>query len=218
MEANFSNRVRDVISYSREEAIRLGHDYIGTEHLLLGILREGEGTAVKVLANLSLDLHKLRRTIEESVRITNANVNIGNPPLTKQADKVLKITLLEARHFKTDLIGTEHLLLSLLRDEESVAAQILSRYGVNYEIVRNELDNITESDVKMALPSEPIEPSESGSYAERAKKNVKSKTPVLDNFGRDLTKMAEDGKLDPIVGREKEIERVAQVLSRRKKK
>lgn len=217
MEANFSNRVRDVISYSREEAIRLGHDYIGTEHLLLGLLREGEGTAIKVLTSLSIDLHKLRKTIEESVRITNTNVNIGNPPLTKQADKVLKITLLEARHFKTDLIGTEHLLLSLLRDEDSIAAQILSRFGVTYDHVRQELEHFTDSNVKMALPGETMEPNEPGSYSERSKKTVKSRTPVLDNFGRDLTKMAEDGKLDPIIGRDKEIERVAQVLSRRKK-
>ncbi len=119
MEANFSNRVRDVISYSREEALRLGHDYIGTEHLLLGLIREGEGLAIKLLNNLGVDLQRLRKTIEDSVRVTNTNVNIGNIPLTKQAEKVLKITYLEAKLFKSDVIGTEHLLLSLLRDEDN---------------------------------------------------------------------------------------------------
>jgi ATP-dependent Clp protease ATP-binding subunit ClpC len=220
MEANFSNRVRDVISYSREEALRLGHDYIGTEHLLLGLLREGEGMAIKIVANLGVDLGKLRKAIEESVRITNSNVNIGNIPLTKQAEKVLKITYLEAKLFKSDVIGTEHLLLSLLRDEDNIAAQILHRFGVTYEIVRQELETLQDDDIKMAMPSEPADIPESGmpsGGADRPKKNLKSKTPVLDNFGRDLTRMAEEGRLDPIIGREKEIERVAQVLSRRKK-
>ena len=218
MEANFSNRVRDVISYSREEALRLGHDYIGTEHLLLGLLREGEGLAVKLLNNLGVDMGKLRKTIEESVRVTNSNVNIGNIPLTKQAEKVLKITYLEAKLFKSDVIGTEHLLLSLLRDEDNIAAQILHRFGVTYEIIRQELEAHTDEDIKMALPSEPADMPEPGNQPQdRPKKNVKSKTPVLDNFGRDLTRMAEEGRLDPIIGREKEIERVAQVLSRRKK-
>ncbi|MDX2062744.1 MAG: ATP-dependent Clp protease ATP-binding subunit, partial [Bacteroidia bacterium] len=215
MEANFSNRVRDVISYSREEALRLGHDYIGTEHLLLGLIREGEGLAIKLLVNLGLDLQRLRKTIEESVRVTNTNVNIGNIPLTKQAEKVLKITYLEAKLFKSDVIGTEHLLLSLLRDEDNIAAQILARFNVTYEIVRQELEHSGEG-IKMAMTTEPAEPGESG-QPERTKKNVKSKTPVLDNFGRDLTKMAEENKLDPIIGRDREIERVAQVLSRRKK-
>ncbi len=216
MEANFSNRVRDVISYSREEALRLGHDYIGTEHLLLGLIREGEGMAIKILVSMGVDLQKLRKAIEDSVRVTNTNVNIGNIPLTKQAEKVLKITYLEAKLFKSDVIGTEHLLLSLLRDEDNIAAQILSRFGVTYEVVRQEMETNGDG-IKMALPSEPMEQGESGTQSEKPKKNVKSKTPVLDNFGRDLTKMAEDGKLDPIIGRDKEIERVAQVLSRRKK-
>jgi ATP-dependent Clp protease ATP-binding subunit ClpC len=217
MEANFSNRVRDVISYSREEALRLGHDYIGTEHLLLGLIREGEGMAIKILVSMGVDLQKLRKAIEDSVRVTNTNVNIGNIPLTKQAEKVLKITYLEAKLFKSDVIGTEHLLLSLLRDEDNIAAQILARFGVTYEVVRQELEQNGDG-IKMALPTEPIDPAESSaSGSEKPKKNTKSKTPVLDNFGRDLTKMAEEGRLDPIIGRDKEIERVAQVLSRRKK-
>lgn len=216
MEANFSNRVRDVISYSREEALRLGHDYIGTEHLLLGLIREGEGYAIKLLVTMGVEIAKLRKAIEDSVKITNANVHIGNIPLTKQAEKVLKITYLEAKFFKSDVIGTEHLLLSLLRDEDNIAAQILARFGITYEMVKHELEAGGE-ELRMALPSEPGEPAGSNDPGERGKKATKSKTPVLDNFGRDLTKAAEDGKLDPIIGRAEEIERVAQVLSRRKK-
>jgi len=223
MEGNFSNRVRDVISYSREEAIRLGHDYIGTEHLLLGIIREGEGIAVKILRNLGCDLFKLKKSVEETVRSTGGTLTVGNIPLTKQAEKVLKITYLEAKLYKSDVIGTEHLLLSLLRDDENLAAQILQQgFSVSYDAVRSELDTIISG---KASPSTSSSSSRKGGSAgktgsggqkERGKME-KSKTPVLDNFGRDLTSLAEEDKLDPVVGREKEIERVAQVLSRRKK-
>ncbi|MCI0707703.1 MAG: ATP-dependent Clp protease ATP-binding subunit [Ignavibacteriae bacterium] len=208
MEGNFSNRVQDVIRLSREEALRLGHDYIGTEHLLLGIIREGEGIAVKILRNLGVDLYRLKKAIEDTVRTSGGTLTIGNIPLTKQAEKVLKITYLEAKLYKSDVIGTEHLLLSLLRDDDNIAAQILHQFNVHYDVVRNELDNIISG-----KPSTP--PAAGGHPAE--KKQERSKTPVLDNFGRDLTKLAIEDKLDPIVGREKEIERVAQVLSRRKK-
>ena len=215
MEGNFSNRVRDVISYSREEAIRLGHDYIGTEHLLLGVIREGEGIAVKILRNLGADLLKLKKAIEDSVRSSGGTLTVGNIPLTKQAEKVLKITYLEAKLYKSDVIGTEHLLLSLLRDDENIAAQILQQgFSITYDAVRAELDSIISG--TSSGRSSP-RGSSSGSARERSKMAEKSKTPVLDNFGRDLTKLAEDDKLDPIVGREREIERVAQVLSRRKK-
>ena len=206
MEGNFSNRVQDVIRLSREEALRLGHDYIGTEHLLLGIIREGEGIAVKILRNLGVDLYKLKKAIEDTVRTSGGTLTIGNIPLTKQAEKVLKITYLEAKLYKSDVIGTEHLLLSLLRDDDNIAAQILHQFNVHYDVVRNELDNIISG-----------KPSSPPSQHPTEKKQDKSKTPVLDNFGRDLTKLAIEDKLDPIVGREKEIERVAQVLSRRKK-
>ncbi len=218
MEGNFSNRVRDVISYSREEAIRLGHDYIGTEHLLLGVIREGEGIAVKILRNLGCDLFKLKKAIEDTVRSTGGTLTVGNIPLTKQAEKVLKITYLEAKLYKSDVIGTEHLLLSLLRDEENIAAQILQQgFSVTYDAVRGELDSIFSGKApSSSRSSSPGSRSSSGIGKERSKME-KSKTPVLDNFGRDLTKLAEEGKLDPIVGREREIERVAQVLSRRKK-
>ncbi|MEW6061366.1 MAG: ATP-dependent Clp protease ATP-binding subunit [Bacteroidota bacterium] len=208
MEGNFSNRVQDVIRLSREEALRLGHDYIGTEHLLLGIIREGEGIAVKILRNLGCDLYKLKKTIEDTVRTSGGTLTIGNIPLTKQAEKVLKITYLEAKLYKSDVIGTEHLLLSLLRDDDNIAAQILHQYDVHYDKVRAELDNI--------ISGKPSTPPQQSTQAQE-KKQEKSKTPVLDNFGRDLTKLAAENKLDPVVGREKEIERVAQVLSRRKK-
>jgi len=208
MDGNFSNRVQDVIRLSREEALRLGHDYIGTEHLLLGIIREGEGIAVKILRNLGVDLYKLKKSIEDTVRTSGGTLTIGNIPLTKQAEKVLKITYLEAKLYKSDVIGTEHLLLSLLRDDDNIAAQIMHQFEVHYDKVRSELDNIISGKPSSPQPAQP---------AVQEKKTDKSKTPVLDNFGRDLTKLAAENKLDPVVGREKEIERVAQVLSRRKK-
>ena len=208
MEGNFSNRVQDVIRLSRDEALRLGHDYIGTEHLLLGVIREGEGIAVKILRNLGVDLYKLKKAIEDTVRAAGGTLTVGNIPLTKQAEKVLKITYLEAKLYKSDVIGTEHLLLSLLRDDDNIAAQIMHQFNVHYDVVRNELDNII-SGKPSSPPGQP--------HASSEKKQDRSKTPVLDNFGRDLTKLAIEDKLDPIVGREKEIERVAQVLSRRKK-
>ncbi len=220
MEAKFSPRVKDVISYSREEAIRLGHDYIGTEHLLLGLIREGDGKAIKTLRALDIDSIRLKKTIEDAIKGTATNnTNLVNIPLTKQAEKVLKITYLEAKIFKTDIIGTEHLLLSILRDEDNLASQILSQYGVSYDIFKAAIENnITEVKNEMSQDSEEEYYREERKPQEPARKtDVKSKTPVLDNFGRDLTKSAEDGKLDPIVGREKEIERVSQILSRRKK-
>ncbi|WP_428234952.1 ATP-dependent Clp protease ATP-binding subunit [Gracilimonas sp.] len=225
MEGNFSSKVRDVIQFSREEALRLGHDYIGTEHLILGIVRLGDGVAVRILKNLDCDLFKLKKTIEDTVRGTGGSVQVGNIPLTKQAEKVLRITYLEAKLYKSDTIGTEHLLLSLLRDDENIAAQILQQFSISYDAVREELDLIISGKSRddhsdsssMTASASTSKGSGSGSGSSREKKMEKSKTPVLDNFGRDLTEMAEEGRLDPIIGREKEIERVAQVLSRRKK-
>ncbi len=209
MDSNFSNRVQDVIRLSREEAIRLGHDYIGTEHLLLGIIREGEGIAIKIFRNLGKDIGKIKKTIEDTVRQSGATLTVGNIPLTKQAEKVLKITYLEAKIFKSDVIGTEHLLLSILREDDNLASQILQQFGVTYEVVKEELSSI--------LSGKTSSPQGQQKSATSEKKPERTKTPVLDNFGRDLTKLAVEEKLDPIVGREKEIERVAQVLSRRKK-
>lgn len=208
MDSNFSSRVQDVIRLSREEAIRLGHDYIGTEHLLLGIIREGEGIAIKIFKNLGVDAFKIKKTVEDTVRQTGGTLTVGNIPLTKQAEKVLKITYLEAKLFKSEVIGTEHLLLSILREDDNLAAQILHQFNINYESVKTELLNILAGKPSSSQP---------GAKPTSEKKQERSKTPVLDNFGRDLTKMAIENKLDPIVGREKEIERVAQVLSRRKK-
>ena len=211
MEGNFSERVQEVIRLSREEALRLGHDYIGTEHLLLGIIRENHGVAVNILLNLGVDLPNLKKTVEDTVRIAGGTLTIGNIPLTKQAEKVLKITQIESKIYKSDVIGTEHILLSLLRDEDNVATQILNQFNVTYETARAELNNILSGKSPEGNEEGPKIPQPQG------KKSERTKTPVLDNFGRDLTKMASEDKLDPVVGREKEIERVAQVLSRRKK-
>ncbi len=221
MEAKFSPRVKDVISYSREEALRLGHDYIGTEHLLLGLIREGDGMAIKILKNAGVDTSRLRRSVEDAVKGTSSTtVNLGNIPLTKQAEKVLKITYLEAKIFKSDVIGTEHLLLSVLRDEDNIASQILLQYNMNYEIFKAEVesnkDGFRDEAPGSAAGDDDFREEESFNQPKKVS-DIKSKTPVLDNFGRDLTRAAEDGKLDPIVGREKEIERVSQILSRRKK-
>ena len=223
MEAKFSPQVKDVISFSREEALRLGHDYIGAEHLLLGLIREGDGMAIKILKSLGVDTAKLRRSVEEAVRGTSSvTVNLGNIPLTKQAEKVLKITYLEAKIFKSDLIGTEHLLLSILRDDDNIASQILLQYNITYDIFKQEVEVNKngfrdEASSGGAASGDDDYQEEESFTAPKKVSDIKSKTPVLDNFGRDLTRAAEDGKLDPIVGREKEIERVSQILSRRKK-
>jgi ATP-dependent Clp protease ATP-binding subunit ClpC len=228
MEAKFSNRVKEVISLSREEALRLGHDYIGTEHLLLGMIREGEGVAISLLKKLGVSLDELRLSIEQATKGTAiSNVkNLANIPLTRQSEKVLKITYLEAKIFKSQLIGTEHLLLSILRDEDNIATQILEKFDINYEVVKELLEYQTENPMSSSDTDEGDEDSSrffgggssaGGGKESSSKTTEKSRTPVLDNFGRDLTRMAEDGKLDPIVGREKEIERVGQILSRRKK-
>src|SRR3989442_10378698 len=191
MEGNFSNRVQDVIPISREEPLRLGHAYIGTEHLLLGVIREGEGIAVKILRNLGVDLYKIKKAIEDTVRSGGATLTIGNIPLTKQAEKVLKITYLEAKLYKSEVIGTEHLLLSLLRDEDNIAAQILNQFNCTYDSVRAELDNII-SDRPTSPPKQTAQ----------EKQPERTTTPVLDNLGRDLTKIAADDNLEPLVGRE----------------
>jgi len=227
MEAKFSPKVKEVISYSREEALRLGHDYIGIEHLLLGLIREGDGLAIKVLQTLDVDVVLIRRAIEDSIKdkIAKTTFSSGNLPLTKQAEKVLKITVLEAKVLKSDVIGTEHLMMSILKNKDNIATQILNQYDVDYDLFKAELEYF-QNDIKSELPGEggdddspyDDEKSKQGAGGD-AKKGAptKSKTPVLDNFGRDVTKAAEEGNLDPIVGRETEIERVSQILSRRKK-
>lgn len=227
MEARFSNRVKEVISLSREEALRLGHDYIGAEHLLLGMIREGEGVAISLLKKLGISLDELKQSIEDATKSTATSTikNLSSIPLTRQSEKVLKITYLEAKIFKSELIGTEHLLLSILRDEDNIATQMLDKFDISYDVIKELLEYHTQhpsassdtddedSDVFGGTGSS----ENKGSGSSAPKGAEKSKTPVLDNFGSDLTKMAEDDKLDPIVGRDKEIERVAQILSRRKK-
>ena len=230
MEAKFSQRVKDVLIYSREEAQRLGNDYIGLEHLLLGIIREGDGLAIKILRNLHVDLSEVRKRVEQAVSSHKEKTSGGeNLPLIKQAERALKITYLEAKLFNSELIGTEHLLLSILKDENNLVTKTFLGYGVNYDIVKEELKAILNSgteeqrfDPQDILPKDDDDedPEEGGknlSSSQKKPQDSKSKTPVLDNFGRDITKAAEEGRLDPIVGREKELERIAQILSRRKK-
>ena len=228
MEAKFSPRVKEVINHSREEALRLGHDYIGLEHLMLGMIRDGEGLGLKLLKNMNVNTVELRKSIEQSISVPTRKVsNLANIPLLKQAERALKLTYLEAKLFKATEIGTEHLLLCILKDNDNVATKALLRFGVDYDACKAELDEYLKNPTKMEGPTPSDDDDDAadagfggasgGAGAQQKKGESKSKTPVLDNFGRDLTKMAEDGKLDPIVGREKEIERVSQILSRRKK-
>ncbi len=226
MDSNFSPKVKEIISYSREEALRLGNDFIGTEHLLLGLIREGDGMALKVLQTMQVDLFELRKELELAIKDKNNKplANINSLPLTKQAEKVIRITVLEAKALKSTTVETEHLMLSILKNKENVATQILNHYEVDYDRFKNEL-TILQGGSPMGDYSDPgseefEEDDERRQFQQQRKPatgNTKSKTPVLDNFGRDITKFAELGSLDPIVGRDEEIERVSQILSRRKK-
>jgi ATP-dependent Clp protease ATP-binding subunit ClpC len=226
----FSPKVKEIISHSREEALKFGHDYIGTEHLLLGVLKEPTSLAVRVLESLNVDSDQLSVAVEKSIN-QNTNTlptsyNIGNLPLTKQAEKVLKVTFLEAKLLKSDLIGTEHILLSVLKHKDNLAARVLLQFNVSYDVFKTELEFVGSEinpEITSDLPGGEFEDEEestsggdSGSQS-RGRGKGKSHTPVLDNFGRDISKLAEEDKLDPIIGREVEIERVSQILSRRKK-
>ena len=231
MDNNFSAQVKEIISYSREEALRLGNDFIGTEHLLLGLIRDGENTAIRVLKHFNVDLYELRKEVELAVKDkTGKNIaNINSLPLTKQAEKVIRVTVLEAKALKSPLVESEHLMLSILKNKENIATQILMQYDVDYDSFRNELGMVRsgEHGPKADYAEEnddDFEEERRGGYSGQQRGSSrqqqpaqKSKTPVLDNFGRDITKLAENGTLDPIVGREEEIERVSQILSRRKK-
>ena len=225
MDNNFSAQVKEIISYSREEALRLGNDFIGTEHLVLGLIRDGENTAIKILKSLNIDLYELRKEIELAVKDkTGKNIaNINSLPLTKQAEKVIRITVLEAKANKSPLVESEHLMLSILKNKENIATQILNQFDIDYDMFKNELGYV-KTDPKAEFQDDEGEEfdEERKSYSQQrsskgATAQAKSKTPVLDNFGRDITRLAEVGTLDPIVGRETEIERVSQILSRRKK-
>src|SRR5688572_1018902 len=213
MNYNFTDRVRKVLAMAREEAIRLQHDYVGTEHILLGLIREGEGVAAAVLMNLNVDLEQIHERIEDSVRKGKATIALGELPYTSRAKKVLEYAMAEARELNHSYVGTEHLLLGLLREEKGIAAQVLNALGVTLEDARAETLKLLGSDVG---PTQPGGSSGGGSTA-APKGEKKSKTPALDHFCRDLTELAREGKLDPTIGREKEIERVMEVLSRRKK-
>ncbi len=234
MDDNFSPRVKDVIAYSKEEALRLGHDFIGTEHLMLGLLRDGNGKAVTILNALDVDLNHLRRKVEI---LSPANPSAGsstndkkNLHLTRQAERALKTTFLEAKLFQSSSINTAHLLLCILRNENDPTTKLLNKLKVDYDGVKDQFKlMITNDEDYIESPSSESFPNEDDAAGEEdtskenlfsgtsGKGNKKSKTPVLDNFGRDLTNLAEEGKLDPVVGREAEIQRVSQILSRRKK-
>ncbi len=222
MEAKFSTEVKDIISFSREEALRLGNNYIGTEHLLLGIIRNRKGNAIKLLNYLGIDIDKLKFSIEEKIRSDKAIQNKQeNIPLIKEAERALKITFIEAKLHKSEVINTEHLLLSLLKDKDNNAAKFFTEFDVNYDDLVDELKLLSTNTPKAQIGDDSDDASMSGSFNKGSddtkKQEFKSKTPVLDNFGRDLTKLAEEGRLDPIVGRSTELERIAQILSRRKK-
>jgi len=231
MDDNFSPRVKDVIAYSKEEALRLGHDFIGTEHLMLGLLRDGNGKAISILEALAVDLEQLRKRIEtlnppvESAQIIRQDQK--NLHLTRQAERALKTTFLEAKLFQSNSINTAHLLLCILRNENDPTTKLLNKLLVDYEGVKEQFKSMITNDSDYAdepnasfdsdADDQEKENPQSGNASATAKSTSKSKTPVLDNFGKDLTKMAEENKLDPVVGRIKEIERVSQILSRRKK-
>ncbi len=206
MNNKFSFRVQQVLQYSREEAIRLGHDQIGTEHLLLGILRLGEGMAIRIISNLGCDPDELREALEETSGVNITTLKIGNLPFSKHAERVLKLSYLEVKGYNREVIGTEHLLLSLAKDIEGIASQILAGFNLSYDAIKFELDNIMREGGAAAQPGRAEVPAAD-----------KTRTPVLDHYSRDLTKLGRDGLLDPIIGRDREIERVAQILSRRKK-
>jgi ATP-dependent Clp protease ATP-binding subunit ClpC len=210
MNYNFTDRVRKVLAMAREEAIRLQHDYVGTEHILLGLIREGEGVAAAVLANLAADLDELHRLVEENVRHGKSASTIGELPYTSRAKKVLEYAMAEARELNHSYVGTEHLLLGLLREEKGLAAKVLGELGIGLDEARSETLKLLGTEMPSAGPPAG-EPPPSG------KSEKKSKTPALDHFCRDLTELAAQAKLDPTIGRHEEIERVMEVLSRRKK-
>lgn len=226
MNSKFSPKVKKIISISRDEAIRLGNDFIGTEHLLLGMIKDKDSLAIKVLDSLDVDLYELKYKIESSIqnkRGANSQLNVGSIPLNKHAEKVLKVSFLEAKSLKQEEINPEHIMLSILKIGDNTASGILDEFEVDYAIYKNELEYVNQeessnySDIVSSSDSDlPLEEEREESFSRR-KGNSKSRTPVLDNFGRDVTRLAEEDKLDPIIGRENEIERVSQILSRRKK-
>ncbi len=221
MDSQFSPRIKDILTYSREEAIRLGNEQIGLEHLFLGILRDGEGIATDILENLGVNLINIKQTIENKIRTEKHIDPKAEIQMLKSTEKALKIIYLEARAFKSTSANSGHLLLSILKDNESVITNILNENGVNYYIVKSQLQDYKQPEARSDFPEQDDEAEDEsinkGPGASKKPTSQKSETPVLDNFGTDITKLAEENSLDPIVGRDKEIERLAQILSRRKK-
>src|ERR671923_2839658 len=209
MYERFTDRARKVMQLANQEAQRFNHEYIGTEHILLGLVKEGSGVAANVLKNLDIDLRKIRLEVEKIVQTGPGSemVTMGKLPQTPRAKKVIEYSIEEARNLNHNYVGTEHLLLGLLREQEGVAAQVLMNLGLKLEDVREEVLNLLGHN---------MDSGESGG-TERTANKGKSKTPALDSFGRDLTELARQGKLDPVIGRQNEIERVIQILSRRTK-
>ena len=234
MDDNFSSRVKDVISYSKEEALRLGHKQIGTEHLLLGMLRDGGGRAISILNSIEVNLDELRKKIEilNPAIIDSSSIGLNekkNLHLTRQAERALKTTFLEAKLFQSTNINTAHLLLCILRNDNDPITKVLLKMDITYDNVKEKFksmiddtgsDDIIEYPTSSAFPDEKDdseEPKNPFSSKQKTKSSSNTKTPVLDNFGRDMTALAESNKLDPVIGRDKEIQRVSQILSRRKK-
>jgi ATP-dependent Clp protease ATP-binding subunit ClpC len=232
MNRKFSSRVKQILNLSRNEAVRLGHDYIGTEHLLLGLMLDKDNLAIKVLGSLEVNLDDLRRNVEQNIQRysgPSSNLNVGNINLNSQAEKVLKITMLEARTLRCDEVNAEHLMLSLLKSKDTTVGRMMHHYDVDYDIFKAELEFVRQERDFQDAPAPNIfnqaagneddryDDDEESRFQRKGQTGAKSRTPVLDNFGRDVTKLAEEGKLDPIIGREVEIERVSQILSRRKK-
>src|ERR671925_1261502 len=213
MYERFTDRARKVMQLANQEAQRFNHEYIGTEHILLGLVKEGSGVAANVLKNLDIDLRKIRLEVEKIVQTGPGAemVTMGKLPQTPRAKKVIEYSIEEARNLNHNYVGTEHLLLGLLREQEGVAAQVLLNLGLKLEDVREEVLNLLGHN----MPNE--SESGGGGGGERASGKTKSKTPALDSFGRDLTELARQNKLDPVIGRANEIERVIQILSRRTK-
>src|SRR4051795_2722425 len=213
MYERFTDRARKVMQLANQEAQRFNHEYVGTEHVLLGLVKEGSGVAANVLKNLDIDLRKIRVEVEKIVQAGPDMVTMGKLPQTPRAKKVIEYSIEEARNLNHNYVGTEHLLLGLLREQEGVAAQVLMNLGLKLEDVREEVLNLLGHN----MPNESESGGGGGGGAEGGPSRTKSKTPALDSFGRDLTELARQGKLDPVIGRANEIERVIQVLSRRTK-